>query len=975
MPNFTPPRILPLELVRHAALDALNKVRDVPLVVVIAPSGYGKTILLAQDARRSPHPTAWLTLDAEAADAGKFIKCVVLALQATLPEMSFALETPNINLQAVHVAEVLNAADRNISLVLDNADILSEDGGRWLTLLVEHLREGHQVLATSYGLLNMPLARLSAAGLCAIITEEHLKFGVTETQELIGVDESAALELVTKLNGWPMAIALNRNGSGQVLGVDSLIRESISRLSAPLQAALPALGALDQWDEILIRAANLSLPSDWLDEMRRSGLPITFTTDEVALPHRELLRWLQRRLASDPTYAQDIYRQVAGAYQRAGQNVQAMHAFLRADDQIAAEKAIRDWVQHSWQQGELRSILSVLDQLQSLHMPILRASYGYALVQAGRFAEASELLASLPDELGFQRESSRMTMSISQGQYDQALAELGHAAEFQTSRAEADYLALMRAVLMMATGDRAQAHALAVQLQRDFPPGAPEHVERTANVLYTMDLHDYQDYVRLASGLMTLVQTRPGHVEELIQTWSLPAITTAFLLQDQPEHSPLFQQPTLPDRQATEAAYRDAWQGRAELLAATGDFGAAGQAYERALHYSVSRQSALEIIESLAGLAEVAFACRDSEQARAWLYQMQPSGHPEAVVLTAYLDGLNALVNGQKAEAVAAFTRAANTDVFSLTRWKALLLARGLGQTAPFTCPEPPTLSWLEKFTSLIIAQYTAGWDTGDTESPAAVTDRHMVDSAAEQSTRLNGSGSARWTLEVITCGRLSAQVNGQLVAFPFVKAAELFAYLLTNGPTDREQLIDALWDGSGDPKHADYFRVSVRRLRLALGEVSPGLANPVPLIAGQYRLAPEYVLQVDIDAIRRACADGTAENLRAAWGVTGLFMPKAETAWVVEQRDQLREGLVRATIKHAAEVVESDVAAAITAYEQLLRLDPASEQGYEGLIHAQVLAGQHLLAAHSYEQYVRMMDREYGVGPAPHVKQLLPMK
>ncbi|MPY68293.1 hypothetical protein F8S09_16680 [Deinococcus sp. SDU3-2] len=965
MPNFTPPRPLRFELIRHEALQKLSEVRDVPLVAVIAPSGYGKTVLLAQDARRRPHPTAWLTLDADAADFADFVHSVALALQSALPELHLPAGMPDVPLRPVDLAEALNAADQNVSLVLDNADILSEDSGRWLTLLVEHLREGHQVLVSSYGVLAAPLARLSAAGLCAIVSTDHLRFNVDEAREATAADEETAQQLVTELAGWPIAIALHRNGAAQVVGVDTLLRELVSQLPPTLQAVLPDLGAFDQWDEELIRAAELSVPAGWLDELRRSGLPISTTADQTALPHRELLGWLRKQLSGDPAHARHTYRRVAEAYQRAGRAVQAMRAHLRAGDQEAAEQSIQSWVYHSWQRGELRSILSVLDQLPDIRTPGLRSSYAYTLVQAGRFAEADDFLASLPDELGFQRESSRLTMSMLQGRYEQAMTELDHAAAYQTSRAEEDYLALIRIVLLVATGRRPEAHALARQLQREGAPSIPDHIERTVTVLYTMDLEAQQEYVRLATGLLTLAQASP---EELARVWSLPTITASFLVQDRPEHSPLLTHPDLPDQQATPAAYRDAWQGRAQLLAATGQYSEAGRAYERALHHSLSRQSDLEILESLGGLAEVAFARQEPEQARAWLYQMQPSGHPEAAALTAYLTGLAALADGEREEAVQAFTLSAETDIFTLHRWKALHLARALGHAGSVACPEPPPLSWLENSTALFTRLYVPRADT-----PSGNAERDGQPFASPPHDHLDMP--QRWALRVVTYGRLAAQVNGQPVSFPFAKAAELFAYLLTHGPAGRDQLVDALWDGSGDPRHADYFRVAVRRLRLALSEVSPGLANPVPLVGGQYQLAPEYEITLDTDLIRRACVEGTAEHLRAAWAIEGAFLPKAESAWAADYRDSLREGLVRATLKYATEELGRDLVGSIAAYEQVLVLDPASEQGYEGLILAQVNAGQHLLAAHSYERYVRMMAREYSAGPSPHVGQLIPPK
>ena len=55
------------------------------LVLVCAPAGYGKTVLLADWARRGGQPTAWLSLDAGDNDPARFWRHVVAALDQARP--------------------------------------------------------------------------------------------------------------------------------------------------------------------------------------------------------------------------------------------------------------------------------------------------------------------------------------------------------------------------------------------------------------------------------------------------------------------------------------------------------------------------------------------------------------------------------------------------------------------------------------------------------------------------------------------------------------------------------------------------------------------------------------------------------------------------------------------------------------------------------------------------------------------------
>ncbi|MEW6420124.1 MAG: AAA family ATPase [Deinococcota bacterium] len=931
-------------------MQRLQSLRDVPLVAVIAPSGYGKTTLLAQHARSCTGPVAWLSLDAEAVDLTHFTQQVQQALQQALPELELHLddEQRGEHLSAPMLAWALNATRQSVTLVLDNADIISDDGGRWLTRLVEHLHEGHQVLVGSYGVLALPLARLSAAGLAAVLSGDELRLTALEAQELTRLPEQDALRLVHELDGWPMAIALHRSTTHRFTSVGDLISELVGQVGEPLRSLLPELAACELWDEAFIHSTGLSLPPRWFDELRRSGLPITPLSGHSCLPHRELLRWLHRQLTLHPQRAQARYRQVAAAYQEAGQPVQAMHAFLQAGDQVAAEQSVAGWVRNCWRHSELRSVLAVLDRFGSLQDEQLRSAYAYALVDAGRFEEAGDVLPTLSDDIGFQRESAWMTMLFLQGRYTEALSRSETVARHRQSDEEGVYLAAMQVMLLVATERRDEAQVLAERLRRAAGMGFWMQVDLVSTFLYSLPLEDHPEYLRHAEALLQRVV--PPGVDPSVRLGSLPITTTAYLLRGRPEEAPLARQADLPDRQVTEAAARDAWQGRGDLLIATGHLEEAGAAFERALHSSLNRQSDLEMRESLGGLTEVAFLRHESAQAGALLQQLLPPNHPEARALQGYLNGLHALAQGDRITARAMLRESAEADIFSLHRWKSWRLLRALGDHGSLRCPEPPPLPWLDRLVLRLTALYLPGGQSASPQEPSPSPVR----------------------MRVVTFGRLDVQVEDQAVHFPFAKAAELFAYLLTRGPTSRADLIDALWEGSGDPKHVDYFRVAVRRLRLALAEVSPGVSNPVPLIQGRYHLAAEYAVQSETDVVWQACASGTREQLEEAWRLQGTFLPKLESSWAADLRQELHDELIRASLGYAATQEKHDPEAATLAYQQVLKLDPASEQGYEGLIASHLARGERLLATHAFERYARMMQQEYGADPAPHIQRLL---
>src|SRR5215475_1985142 len=82
------PRPRPDFVPRPRLADRLDKGLAHGLVLVCAPAGYGKTVALADWARRSGWPVAWLSLDAGDNDPVRFWRHVVAALGPARPGAS-----------------------------------------------------------------------------------------------------------------------------------------------------------------------------------------------------------------------------------------------------------------------------------------------------------------------------------------------------------------------------------------------------------------------------------------------------------------------------------------------------------------------------------------------------------------------------------------------------------------------------------------------------------------------------------------------------------------------------------------------------------------------------------------------------------------------------------------------------------------------------------------------------------------------
>ena len=141
------------------------------LVLVCAPAGYGKTVLLADWARRGRQPVAWLSLDAGDNDPARFWRHAVAALDRARPgiaeRVAPLLGPPAPSSFQGLVTALINdlAGEEEARLVLDDYHVIgSEQVHESLAFLLEHRPAGIGVVLASRSDPPLPLARLRARG-------------------------------------------------------------------------------------------------------------------------------------------------------------------------------------------------------------------------------------------------------------------------------------------------------------------------------------------------------------------------------------------------------------------------------------------------------------------------------------------------------------------------------------------------------------------------------------------------------------------------------------------------------------------------------------------------------------------------------------------------------------------------------------------------------------------------------------------
>jgi LuxR family maltose regulon positive regulatory protein len=194
----------------------------VPVVSVLAPAGFGKTMLLAQWEQRDSRPFAWVSLDRGDNDPLVLWNYLVAAIRRLVPGFGGAVEpalrsTGGIVLEAIipRILNELESTDREIVLVLDDYHWVTNPAcHESIRLLVERGPANVQLVVSSR--LDPPLgfARLRAGGGLFELRAADLAFTEAETAELfggafgldLGPDSIATLQRRTE--GWPAGLYL-----------------------------------------------------------------------------------------------------------------------------------------------------------------------------------------------------------------------------------------------------------------------------------------------------------------------------------------------------------------------------------------------------------------------------------------------------------------------------------------------------------------------------------------------------------------------------------------------------------------------------------------------------------------------------------------------------------------------------------------------------------------------------------------------
>lgn len=216
------PPVAPDAVARARLHELLHGCLDVPLTLVSAPAGYGKSALISHWLEKNSLPAAWLSLDEGDANVETFLEYLVAGIRTLRPDacteigglLATADNPPREILERTLIND-LNAIDDNWVLVLDDYHRITGSAiHNLMDEILEHPPKSLHLVIASRQDPPLKLARMRGRGQLVDVRMQDLRFTPDEVKAFLrsvsgGLEVEGVVEkLVDAVEGWAAGLRL-----------------------------------------------------------------------------------------------------------------------------------------------------------------------------------------------------------------------------------------------------------------------------------------------------------------------------------------------------------------------------------------------------------------------------------------------------------------------------------------------------------------------------------------------------------------------------------------------------------------------------------------------------------------------------------------------------------------------------------------------------------------------------------------------
>ena len=205
---------------RLRVVRASSRARELPVALLVAPAGYGKTTVLSQWSERDARPFAWVRLDGEDRHPARLLTSIAGALEVTEPvgkgvRTSLSSRRPDATRRALsRLLRYLSYREQPVVLVLDDFDVLQgTEALPFVQAIADGMPPGSQLALASRHEPELAVGSLRAHRKVVEVRTGELAMARAEAADLLeaaGLRVGAA-ELTTLLRrteGWAAGLYL-----------------------------------------------------------------------------------------------------------------------------------------------------------------------------------------------------------------------------------------------------------------------------------------------------------------------------------------------------------------------------------------------------------------------------------------------------------------------------------------------------------------------------------------------------------------------------------------------------------------------------------------------------------------------------------------------------------------------------------------------------------------------------------------------